>query len=93
MKKNVKLTIIGALVLVVIIVLSSSFFTVSEYESAIVRRFGSIQTVYVASGADALKAQLAGTQFAGISIHDGAGLKLRLPFVDEIGRASCRERV
>ena len=92
MKKNVKLTIIGALVLVVIIVLSSSLFTVSEYESAIVRRFGSIQTVYVASGADVLKAQLAGTQFAGISIHDGAGLKLRLPFVDEVIKYDTRLR-
>lgn len=93
MKKTIKRTVIISIAIIALIVLSSSFFTVGEYEAAIVRRFGSIHTVYVASSRDDLTTELAAGNFSGVKVDEGAGLKFKVPFVDEVIRYDTRLRI
>ncbi|PIE77205.1 MAG: HflC protein [Clostridiales bacterium] len=84
--------LIGVVVLVLlVVVISSSAFTVNEMEQALVVRFGSVDTVYVAQDAAGIAAQLkASNKFEGIKVVEGKGLRFKMPFIDQVEKYNSR---
>jgi len=78
-----KWIIIGCAVLLVLILSSGCWFTLREDESALIQRFGRIESIYVQTKTDELARQLQEDGEA-LPVHEGAGLKFKLPFVDNV---------
>ncbi len=76
-----KWIIIGVVAVVALIVLTNCFFTLEEGESAIMQRFGRIHAVYVKTATPELRAQME-ADGENIPIHEGTGIKLKVPFLD-----------
>jgi len=77
--------------LAAVFVLLNSFFIIGEHESAVLKRFSSVQSVYVREASDALYEDLAGDpKFSHVSIYEGAGLKWKVPFVDQVTKYDTR---
>lgn len=74
--------IIGA-VIVLLIIAANTFFTLQEGESALVQRFGRIEAVYMRVVSPEVRAQLMQDD-SSLNIHEGTGLKLKIPFVDSV---------
>ena len=91
-KKNTKLLVILAVALIaVLILLSESFFIVSEAEQAVVSRFGVIKSIIIndentfhADYADRIKDEITGT--GEVVIRRGSGLHFKVPFVDKVDK-------
>jgi membrane protease subunit HflC len=81
--KPKRLIIIAVCAVFALIVANGFFFTLNEDEVAIVQRFGRIIAVYVQEATPELRAQIA-SEDGGIAIHEGAGLKTKLPFIDTV---------
>ncbi|GHV31790.1 protein HflC [Clostridia bacterium] len=77
-------------VLALAIILGNSLFTIREDESAIVQRFGRITSMYVKSSDAALAAQLIASDYGYVKIHEGAGLKVKIPFIDSLTKYTHR---
>ncbi len=72
-------------VLLLVVLLSNSLFTVNEMEQALVVRFGSVDTVYVSGNADVIRQQLADSnKFSNIRVIEGKGLRFKVPFIDQV---------
>ncbi|MDR0248326.1 MAG: protease modulator HflC [Oscillospiraceae bacterium] len=79
-----KSIIIAAICVVAAAVLVNGFFfTLNEDEVAIVQRFGRIVAVYVQEATPIVRAQIA-AEDGDIAIHEGAGLKTKIPFIDTV---------
>ncbi len=79
------------IVLVVIVLLSTSLFTVNEMEQVLVVRFGSVDTVYVSGNVAEIEQQLADSnKFSNIRVIEGKGLKFKVPFIDQVERYNSR---
>lgn len=79
------------LALIVGILLYSSLFTLPQYETAVVNRFGNLIAVYVpGSGEEVSKELKASGRFAGVKVVEGAGLHWKMPFVDDVIKYSYR---
>jgi membrane protease subunit HflC len=93
-KKNTKLLVILAVVLIAaLVLLSESFFTVSEAEQAVISRFGVIKSIIIndentfhADYADLIKNEMTGT--GEVAIRRGSGLFFKVPFVDKVDKFS-----
>jgi membrane protease subunit HflC len=77
-----KAIIIGSILLGLIIAFNLCTFQIAENKSVIVFRFGKIESVYVKTNADKLKAELINGKFDNVKVHQGTGLFFKLPFVD-----------
>ena len=84
MKKKAVLaaSVIGGIILFA--ALMNSFFILNEGESAIIQRFGRIESVYVKSVSPDMEGQLRDSDYRYITIHSGTGLKLKVPFIDTV---------
>lgn len=83
--KRIKPFVIAGAALLLIIVAANTFFVVEEYESAVVMRFNMIIATHVRSGGGELKNELAADQkFSYVNVYEGAGLKVKIPFVDSV---------
>ncbi len=91
-KKNVRLLIILAIVLIgVLVLLSESFFIVNEAEQAVVSRFGVIKSIIINEEntfhedfADRIKGEITST--GEVAIRRGSGLHFKVPFVDKVDK-------
>ncbi len=79
------------LLVLVVILLSNTLFTVNEMEQVLVVRFGSVDTVYVSENAELIRQQLADSnKFSNIRVVEGKGLRFRVPFIDQVERYNSR---
>ena len=80
-----KKLIIPAVALLLVIVLGNTcFFTLREDETAIVQRFGRITAVYVQTATPELRDTIAREEGTDVTVHEGAGLKFKIPFIDTV---------
>ncbi|GHV05542.1 protein HflC [Clostridia bacterium] len=83
-----KWIIAGVAVLAIIILAGNSFFILREDESAIVQRFGRITSMHVqkseVESEQALAAQMEASGYGYVKTHVGAGLKVKIPFIDSL---------
>jgi len=77
-----KYIILGVIVFLLIIVISNSVFILREDESALVQRFGRIESVYMRDATDFVRAQFA--EHPNVSLRFGTGLKFKIPFIDNV---------
>lgn len=95
-KKHMKALIIaGVLLILVLVVMNEAFFIVGEAEQAVVSRFGVITKIVVGENnnfhetyADLLKNEL--TSGEGVTILYGAGIHVKVPFVDKVEKFPSR---
>ncbi len=79
------------LLVLIVILLSNTLFTVNEMEQVLVVRFGSVDTVYVAENGEMIRQQLAeSNNFSNIKVVEGKGLHFRVPFIDQVERYNSR---
>jgi len=87
MKKIAARIILGIIAFIVLIALLNSFFIVHEGESALVQRFGEIKAVYIRDDMpdmDQIHAQLREENYGDVRVYVGTGIKLKIPFVDNV---------
>ena len=89
MKKKIKWVILGVVLLIAVIVLSNCFFVLREDEAVLVQRFGRIEKIYVKTQTEELRRQL-DEDGETLPVHEGTGLKLKLPFVDNVIRYTAK---
>ena len=77
-----KYVIIAIIAFVFIIVISNSLFTLREGESALVQRFGRIESVYMRVVSDTVRAQI--EHYPEVTVFEGTGLKFKVPFIDNV---------
>lgn len=84
--KKLKIISFPFLAAAVLVVIFNSFFILNENESAIVKRFGHIEAVYVKTDAEKVKESTDkfAQNLSGAKVHEGAGLKLKMPFIDNV---------
>lgn len=84
--------ILIVLLVALVFVVFNSFFILNEYESAVIKRFGSIEGVYVKDDSAYVVDTLAAynDSFFDIPVHEGTGLKFKLPFVDNVVKYNNR---
>ncbi len=85
MKKVTKIVIISVIALIALIVVLDGFFILGQAESALVLRFGRIESVYVKDEEQAkmIKQEIASyPELKDTPIHYGTGLKMKIPFID-----------
>ncbi|MBR4878940.1 MAG: hypothetical protein IKU13_03830, partial [Clostridia bacterium] len=90
--KIIKKILLPVLLLAAIFLLSNSIFIVNEYESAIVKRFGHIEIVYVKDNAQNVIDTTAKyyPALSGTKVIEGTGLHFKMPFVDQVTKYSNR---
>ncbi len=77
--------IIAVVIILVLLIINSFFFTVSEYQQAIVTRFGEMREVILDKKDAAIEKMITSdSRFKGINIKYGKGLFLKTPFVDSV---------
>lgn len=82
---------IAAAVVFALIVANQCFFTMNEYETAVLKRFGRIESVYVKNSDDGLIAEmLSDEKFSYVNVHEGTGLKTKIPFIDSVVKYDAR---
>ncbi|MCL2627384.1 MAG: protease modulator HflC [Oscillospiraceae bacterium] len=81
-KKSSKYLVIAIIAFILLIVASNSVFVLREGESALVQRFGRIETVYMRDVTDTVSAQMA--ERPEVSLRLGTGLKFKIPFIDNV---------
>lgn len=79
----------SALVIVFIILLTSSMITVNEDEQAVIIQFGQVKEIIVAPGNEFIAnnkdiMNTDGAPLNGVSVTEGKGLFLRMPFITEV---------
>ena len=87
--------LMAVLVFALFIVAANSMFVLREDESAIVMRFGDIIGIYVKEATPQLRSEVVEdnrTHNMNASIHEGTGLKFRIPFIDNVVKYSTRIR-
>ena len=73
--------------------LFGSFFILNEDESAIIQRFGRIESVYVRNATPEMERQMKEYEdgrYGYVKIHSGTGLKFKVPFIDTIVKYPCK---
>ncbi|MDR0326458.1 MAG: protease modulator HflC [Oscillospiraceae bacterium] len=80
-KNTRKFIIVVAVAAILLIVASNAFFYLEEGESALVQRFGRIESVYMREASNTVRTQI---ENRGVSLHIGTGLKLKVPFIDNV---------
>lgn len=90
MKKSIKTILIIVAALIGVILLADGTFILNEDESAIVERFGRIESVYVKAETPALRTQIENLSGYRVSIHTGTGLKLKVPLIDSVVKYSSK---
>lgn len=88
MKKTLTITAVSVGAIILLAVLFGAFFTLQEGESAIIRRFGRIESVYVKSATDELKQQLSDAGYGYVKVYEGTGLRFKTPFIDAVTKYS-----
>lgn len=79
------------LLILIAFIAATATFTVNEMEHALIVRFGSVTTVYVAENGDVIREQLAkSNNFSDISVIEGKGLRFKIPFIDEVEKYNSR---
>ena len=88
-KGSGKLILFGVVVLLLVIVGANSIFFLNEGESAIVLRFGRIESVHMSVVRDDVRAQLeARPEY--LTISEGTGLRFKIPFIDNVIKYTSR---
>ena len=87
MKKRTILILI--IVFVLLITSFNSMFLLREDECALVQRFGEIIGIYVKQASPELRAAVAAYS---VTVHEGTGLKIKIPFIDTAIKYSTRLR-
>jgi membrane protease subunit HflC len=82
-----KPVIIIAIAVILLILVRNSFFTLAEGESAILQRFGRIEAVYMREVSPEVRMEIEGR---GVSLRIGTGLKLKVPFIDEVTKYTSK---
>jgi membrane protease subunit HflC len=85
-----KFGIPAIIVLALLIVAGNSLFVLKEDDSAIVQRFGRITSLYIQATDAELLEQLDTSGYGSVKIHTGAGLKIKIPFVDSLTKYTNR---
>jgi membrane protease subunit HflC len=83
-KKTILILVVAAILL---IVGSNAFFFLEEGESAILQRFGNIEAVFMRDVLPEVKEEIEGR---GVSLRIGTGLKLKIPFIDEVTKYTSK---
>ena len=86
MKLTVKI-ILGVIAFAALITVLNAFFIVHEGESAIVQRFGRIESVYIREDMPEMSeiySQLDYEGYGYVKVFVGTGLKLKVPFIDNV---------
>lgn len=79
------------LLILIVFIAATATFTVNEMEHALIVRFGSVTTVYVAEKGDEIREQLANSNnFGNINVVEGKGLRFKIPFIDEVEKYNSR---
>ena len=81
-KSKNKYVIIVIVAIALLIVITNSLFTLREGESALVQRFGRIESVYMRVVSDTVRAQI--EYYPEVSVYEGTGLKFKVPFIDHV---------
>jgi membrane protease subunit HflC len=81
-KRQGKYGFIIVAVFIVFIAVYNSFFYLNEDESALVQRFGRIETVYLREVTDTVRAQI--SERTDVALSKGTGLKLKIPLIDNV---------
>lgn len=90
--KAFKKIIFSVIIIAALFVLTDSVFILNEYESAIVKRFGHIEAVYVKENAQDITDSTAKhyPSLASARVFEGTGIKFKMPFVDQVTKYSNR---
>ena len=90
--KTIKKILLPVLVLALIFIVNNSMFIVNEYESAIIKRFGHIEAVYVKENAQEVRDTTAKyyPALASTNVIEGTGIHFKVPFVDQVTKYSNR---
>ena len=90
LKHNRKLIIIGGIILVLVVLISQSFFIVGEAEQSVVSRFGVINRIIInddntfhSNYTEEIKDEMTG-ESGSVTIQRGSGLHFKLPFLDQV---------
>jgi len=81
-KRSTKYVVIAVIALILLVVASNSMFVLREDESALVQRFGRIETVYMREVTDTVREQIASRP--DVVLRTGTGLKFKVPFIDNV---------
>ncbi len=84
MKSFVRWIVLGAIVVLLVIVGTGTLFQLSEDESAIIQRFGRIESMYVKEATPELYKQLEDAGYGYVTVHEGTGLRVKVPFIDTV---------
>ncbi|MBQ6934232.1 MAG: protease modulator HflC [Clostridia bacterium] len=90
--KAIKKILPPVIILIAIFLLANSVFIVNEYESAIVKRFGHIEAVFVKENAQNVRETTAKyyPSLASANVVEGTGIHFKVPFVDQVTKYSNR---
>ena len=78
------------LIVIAAFVFLTATYTVGEYETALVVRFGSVQTVVVPKDGQLIKEQLMKNKYTDVKVVEGKGLFFKVPFVDEVEKYTSK---
>jgi membrane protease subunit HflC len=84
---------IGSIVFVILayILVTNSFFTVNEFDQAVVTRFGEVQVVIVEEKTPELEKEIYDIpQFENVKIREGKGLFFKVPVIDQVEKYTSR---
>jgi len=84
---------IGSIVFVILayILITNSFFTVNEFDQAVVTRFGEVQVVIVEEKTPELEKEIYDIpQFENVKIREGKGLFFKVPVIDQVEKYTSR---
>lgn len=94
-KLALKIVFWSILLILLIIAISSSIFTVNESEQAVIIQFGVVKEIIIGSGNDFIEnnpdlMNAAGAKLNNITVTKGKGLFLRIPFITEVKKYQSR---
>lgn len=78
------------LVVIAVFVFATATYTVGEAETALVVRFGSVQTIVVPTNGDVIRKQLDENSYKDVRVVVGKGLFFKVPFVDDVEKFSSQ---
>src|SRR6056297_3621168 len=84
---------IGSIVFAILayILITNSFFTVNEFDQAVVTRFGEVQVVIVEEITPDLEKEIYDIpQFENVKIREGKGLFFKVPVIDQVEKYTSR---
>jgi membrane protease subunit HflC len=84
---------IGSIIFVILayILVTNSFFTVNEFDQAVVTRFGEVQVVIVEEKTPELEKEIYDIpQFENVKIREGKGLFFKVPVIDQVEKYTSR---